>query len=130
MEYTREQLDAIWARGIPVDGYDPNIIRHDACGAWILRSSYNEEGSEYGWEVDHICPKALLSKRGIEDALIDNEENLRPLHWKNNRSKSADYPDYTVVTVADGEKNVDCKKVFTVNSDVQSRLSALFGLER
>ena len=40
-----------------------------------------------GWEIDHIKP---IARGGIDDI-----SNLRPLQWKNNRSKSDNYPDWT-----------------------------------
>lgn len=130
MEYSKEQLDRIWEKGIPVNGYEPSIIRKDACGAWILRDSYESEDSDYCWEVDHICPKAFLLAKGVDESLIDSEDNLRPLNRKNSLSKSTDYPNYKAVTVADGEGNVDCEKNFSVNSNVQEKLAILFGFSK
>lgn len=128
MEYTKDQLDRIWSKGIAIDGYDSSIIRQDACGAWILRDSFGQVDSDYCWEVDHIYPKSLLIERGVEESFIDNEKNLRPLNRKNNISKSSDYPIYRGVTIADGEVNVECEKLFSVNSDVQAELDSFFGL--
>lgn len=127
MEFSKEQLDRIWKKGVIVEGYDPSIIRKDACGAWILRQAYGAEDSEYCWEVDHIYPKACLVAKGIDEKLIDSVDNLRPLNRKNNLSKSLSYPLYKAVVVADGDVNVECEKVFSVNSDVQKKLSSLFG---
>ena len=45
---------------------------------------YGDTNSEHGWEVDHIVPVAL----GGSDEL----NNLQPLQWKNNRTKSDTYP--------------------------------------
>ena len=127
MSYSDEQVDSIWKKGIVVEGYDPNIIRQDACGAWILRSSFGQADSEYCWEVDHICPKSFLLKMGIAENLIDDLKNLRPLNRKNNISKASDYPSYRAVVIADGEVNVDCEKYFTVNRAVQAEINSLYG---
>ena len=129
MEYTKEQLDAIWRKGIVVDGYDPDFIRKDACGAWILRNSYGNLDSDYCWDVDHICPQAVLEKMGIGEEQINNIRNLRPINHKNNLSKASDYPNYRAVTIADGEKNVDCEKSFTVNRQVQAELVSFLGIQ-
>lgn len=61
-----------------IPGYDPNVWRRDAFGHPIRFSDYGDRSSLYGWEQDHILPKAL----GGSDAL----DNLRPLHCKNNAS--------------------------------------------
>lgn len=38
-----------------VEGYDPEILRKDACGTWIKYDDYNSKG-EYGWVIDHVYP--------------------------------------------------------------------------
>lgn len=128
MEYTREQLDEIWSKGLPVEGYDPKIIRKDACGAWILRESFGHEDSDYCWEVDHICPQSVLKSKGVSDEMINRMENLRPLNRQNYISKADNFPNYKAVLVANGDQNVECDKRFTVNRDVQSELSSLYGI--
>lgn len=128
MEYTKEQLDKIWRKGVPVEGYNPDIIRQDACGAWILRESYGHEDSDYCWEVDHICPQSLLQNKGVDEEHINRMENLRPLNRQNNISKAGDYPNYKAVFVANGDQNTECDKRFTVNREVQSELATLYGI--
>lgn len=129
MEYSKVQLDRIWNKGIKVEGYNPEIIRKDACGAWILRDSYGQEDSDYCWVVDHIYPQSRLEAKGIDPILIDSEVNLRPFNRKNNISKGDDYPDYKSVIVSMGDRNVRCEKYFAINGEVQKVLSNLFGLE-
>ena len=70
----------VWQKALIVPGYDHNIFRKDACGAWIRRDHYGNRDSQYGWEIDHITPVS----HGGNDALF----NLRPLHWQNNAGKS------------------------------------------
>lgn len=52
----------------------------DCRGTQIARQSYGQEGSEYGWDVDHINRRR--SGGG------NNLANLRPMHIQNNRSRN------------------------------------------
>jgi hypothetical protein len=86
--WTDDELDAIWAKGRAVSGYDPLKWRKDVCGAWMSGSKYGDRESRYGWEVDHI------------DGNPENNafRNLRPLHWKNNAAE-------TCAVTSDGNRN-------------------------
>ncbi len=79
-------VQQVWEKATIVSGYDPNIWRKDTCGAWINRDSHGSE-TQYGWEIDHIKPKA---HGGSEDLA-----NLQPLQWENNRHKADDWPHWT-----------------------------------
>lgn len=73
-------IEAVWEEGHPVGGSDPDKFRKDACGAWMVKSSFGEK-SEFGWEIVHILPPAKGGK--------DDLQNLQPLHWKNNNEAKA-----------------------------------------
>lgn len=103
-----ETIIQVWNKARKIDGYNPDVFRQDACGAWIVFNKYGLRDNDYGWEIDHVFPSAL----GGDDDI----NNLRALHWKNNASKGDDYPSYIARVTSDGNKNVGCYKSFTVNA--------------
>jgi hypothetical protein len=50
-------------------------LKRDCDGRWILWDEYGKRGT-YGWEVDHIVPKAFGG--------LDVWSNLRARHWLGN----------------------------------------------
>jgi len=79
----KKQIDNAWEKAKPIQGKNPNEYRKDPSGNVIRKASYGTLG-KFGWEIDHKKPK---SKGGT-----DNPRNIQPLHWKNNRQKSDNYP--------------------------------------
>ena len=75
---------AVWAKGNPIQGYDPAIWRHDICGAVMKYADHGNTNSKHGWEIDHIYPQSLGGQT--------EWDNLQPLYWENNRAKSDRYP--------------------------------------
>ena len=134
-KYTKEQLDKIWEKGLKVDKYNPDFVRKDACGAWIIRELYNDRTSSFGWEVDHIYPESKLQSMEVPQDKIDNLINLRPLNWRNNDSKGADYPHYQSKLKAgsikdekgqDHDLNVRGEDEKEINYDIQQQIIELF----
>lgn len=105
MVITEERKRSVWEKGIIVPNYDPAKYRKDACGAWIAWNRYDDKHSQYGWQIDHIYPEARL--KSLPQESIDHPDNLRPLHWRNNESKGADYPTYHSVVKAVDNHNED-----------------------
>ncbi len=134
-QYTKEQLDKIWDKGLKVDKYNPDFVRKDACGAWIIRELYNDRKSSFGWEVDHIYPESKLRSHGVPQDKIDNLNNLRPLNWQNNESKGTDYPHYQSKTKAgvikdekgqEDDINIIGEDEKEINYEIQNQLTELF----
>lgn len=96
--FTEDIISSVWEKAIKVANNDPNIWRKDFAGAWMRRDHYGKE-SPYGWEIDHIQP---IAKGGTDDI-----GNLMPMHWRNNRKKSDDYPDFYSIVKSSGIANID-----------------------
>lgn len=83
MEYSEEELRAIWNKGSIIPGKDKDLYRKDECGNIIYWPNYGKE-SPKGWEVDHKKPKA----KGGSNKL----SNLQPLQSAENASKGDKFP--------------------------------------
>lgn len=114
-------IDKVWNKAREIEGYDPNLYRKDACGAWIIKDKYGDTNNAYGWEIDHIYPQSLGGK--------DDIENLRPLQCENNKSKGDDYPRYKAVITAEGMRNINREQWLTVNANMQSIISELYKIQ-
>lgn len=128
-------ISDVWNKGLIDERYNPDFVRKDACGAWIIRDKYNDRASLYGWEIDHIYPKSKLEELEVPSDLIDDIVNLRPLNWKNNDSKGSDYPHYQsklkAGTIKDPEgKDIDannnCEDEKEINEETQKQIKELF----
>ncbi len=91
---SKEKALEIWAKKFGNLEY-----AKDKAGAWIIRDKYGDTTPlGYGWEIDHKVPTSHYGS--------DLDENLRPLQWENNRSKSDNYPEWTSVVTSQGERNI------------------------
>ena len=75
MRFPEDIVWQVWSAAYVTTITDALHWRKDECGAWIKRTDYNNEKSEYGWVIDHIVPE---SQGGTDDIA-----NLRPLQWEN-----------------------------------------------
>ncbi len=116
-DFTETQLKKIWEKGRKYQDLNPEKYRLDACGALIQWDSYGKE-TPFGWEVDHIFPCSMGGG--------DEYENLRPLHYANNRSKSNDYPSYVAEMKFDGKSNAKVSRPMTVNAKKRALLKTLY----
>ena len=82
---------SVWRKAQIVAGNDPAVIRKDCCGAWIRFRDYGTTGDK-GWEIDHIKPVSMGGG--------DEQANLQPLQWRNNRHKGDSYPHWSCAMVA------------------------------
>ena len=81
MPYSQEIIDLIWEKGKVVKGFNPDVLRKDIYGAWIIKDHFGSQDSEYAWEIDF---KVSLSKGGEI-----KESNMQPMQWENKTFKDA-----------------------------------------
>lgn len=103
---TEETIKQVWKKAKAISGYDSNIWRQDHAGAWIKFSEYGKR-STYGWEIDHRKP---LAKNGSDD-----DSNLYPLQWENNRTKGDDYPRFNTSITSNGNTNIVKQLSWVIN---------------
>lgn len=116
----------VWEKGRVIDGFNPDMYRKDACGAWIIKDKYGAIDNLYGWQIDHIYPASRLSLQGVSESEIWDIRNLRPLQCQNNISKSDDYPSYTAAVTSEGNKNILKDRILTVNEAIRDVLRQMY----
>ena len=103
-DWNKDTVQKVWEKATKVEGVDSNLWRKDIAGAWISRKYYNNDYSEYGWEIDRIKP---MTGRGTQYSSKETV-NLQPLQWQNEKSKADNYPSFS--TAMTGEINVNVEK--------------------
>ena len=125
-QYDKDLIEVIWEKGRVIEGYNPAQFRQDACGAWITRDKYGDKSNNFGWVVDHICPRSLLEKHNVPSEAIDDIVNLQPMHWANDMSKGESYPIFLSARYAVEGDNITLVQSFIVNDTVRKALNDLF----
>ncbi len=125
-DFSKQEIEDVWSQGLIIEGWNPDIVRQDAAGAWILREKYGDHDSIFGWDIDHIYPQNELEKLNVPQELINNRINLRPMNWKNNISKSNDYPEYRSVLKSSDKTNVEDPQYKIVNEKKQQELKEFY----
>lgn len=115
---THETIATAWEKARSVEGFDADIFRKDACGAWIQKDMYSQPESMYGWGIDLILPQTLGG--------TVTEENIRALNYRNIKSKGKDYPSYKAVYTAEGLENKETELYLTVNKKVRANLKKIY----
>lgn len=105
MAFSEQIVNEVWRKAKTITDYDPDVWRQDFAGAWIKREMYGTE-TNFGWEIDHLLP---IVKGGT-----DNIENLVPLQWKNNRTKSDNFPEFDTAVSSDSNHYIEKKRSWRV----------------
>ncbi len=124
--WTHQAKKVVWGKAPFVDNHHPAYGKKDPCGACIKEDEYGNRDSNYGWEIDHIIPESVLKDAGVPQELIDDIDNLRPMHWRTNVQKSADFPIYGGEVSSIGDTNFDVSRDYRVNQDQINVLRKLY----
>lgn len=84
-------IDRVWHTADAGSGF--YMYRRDACGTEMAKLEFGK-ATPLGWEIDHIKPVALGG--------TDDQDNLQPLQWANNRRKGDVWPDWLESTCRGG----------------------------
>lgn len=118
MVFSEVQKRIAWQHANAVEGYDPNHVRKDVCGAWILWGKYGHDDSPFGWEIDHILPRRLGGD--------ERDINLMAIHFLNNVSKKDDYPSFHALITSQDAKNIKTNIVMLVPEWLQQELKKIY----
>ena len=129
-DYNEELRLEVWNRLRTVDGLNPKSFRLDAAGALIEWSKYGDY-SPNGWQIDHACPKKILSDNNVKEEDMDYINNIRPFNTANNELKGDHFPKYTRAVYYDESKHENLKdgvSPYIVNRQVQKNVMSYYGL--
>jgi len=118
MDSVDEYIPYMWEKAKIVEGFDPNLFRKDACGAWIRRDMFGIESNMYGWNADIIFPLIMGGSVRLE--------NVRALNCRNINSKGNDYPSYHAVYTSDGIKNITTSRYLVINEKTRTILKSIY----
>jgi hypothetical protein len=91
MEFDDKTVQGVWEKARATQDKDPTDWRKDECGAWIKRSQYGNQLSEFGWKIENITPGANPELK-----------NLRPYQHENAFDKATGKPHCRVTADREG----------------------------
>lgn len=115
--FTDDKKKAVWQNAKTVDKFDPDKFRQDACSAWMAWDNFGLV-TTIGWCIDHTLP---VAKGGT-----DHTDNLRAMHWENNRSKADDFPTYKSAVTAKEKENIPSVQELTIHDTALRKLKELY----
>ena len=128
-EFDEPTRKRIWdATTIAPAGYENTLLRKDRYGAWVQYDKYKDDDSEFRWHIDHICPRAILEKKGISEEKINADINLQVMHYRNNESKNDDYPTFHIKVTSRGIFNIEVEEMRTIDLVKQEELKRFYNL--
>jgi hypothetical protein len=109
--------ELVWKKADVLENKDPSMWRIDLCGALINWREFGKR-TKYGWNVDHIFPKA--------EGGTDHIFNLCAMHWKNNQDKADNFPKFRTTISFNGTKNVKFVKEQELDASVLEKLRQVY----
>lgn len=125
-DFNQEIIQLVWQKARIVPGYDPTQFRKDACGAWITRDKYGDTTNNFGWVIDHICPRSVLEQHNVPETAINDIINLQPLQWANDASKGETYPIFFASRYGVEQDNISLAQSFIINDAVRTAVDKFF----
>lgn len=129
-ELSPEQIDQAWEFAIPIEGENPDLVRHDFAGARIHKDKYNVE-EEYGWVVEYILNEKFLEDYATTNADIFCKANIRVLYFKNHLKNANNFIGEIAEWYMDnGEYNTKqpIAWVYSLTKEQKDELKEIFGL--
>ena len=87
----KEKVEQVWRKGMVTVFGDPALVRLDEQGNIIQRDKYGDRKSLFGWEIDHIVPRAYGGS--------DDISNLRPIQCRANPQPALHWARYEEETI-------------------------------
>ena len=87
-DFSEKEVAQIWKKGKMAQDRTTGTClpdwHFDEYGALMHYADYGNRNSEFGWEIDHID----------SNPSNNNINNLRPLFWRNNCARNAQFPEF------------------------------------
>jgi hypothetical protein len=103
MAFSEEIVQRVWDSARAMSGRDPTEWRKDECGAWMRRSHYQSEASEFGWKIEDL---SAGGEPGIEQLRAFQRDNAYDLSTRQPHCRmTADREDVAPTARVDAPRN-------------------------